>query len=185
MSSEVFAPASKPVVRPAANPHLPSMPIPEKSFRLCYVDDDENDIFFMKRAVAGVPGLTLTTFATGTAAVAHFDALTDVADAPDLVVSDLKMPCLNGCDLVRWIRQSQLHCLPVIILSSTSLRDDVLSCYKAGANAFATKPIDHASLVALMDITVRFWRQFAITPAASRPSGISLCNPESKLSYAA
>jgi len=149
-----------------------------KHFNLAYVDDDENDLFFFKRAVSRVPNVTVTTFGGGAAAVRHLEALTDAGDAPHILISDLKMPCLDGCGVVRWIRQSKFHCLPVIILSSTSLRDDILACYRAGANAFVTKPMASEDLTALLEITVRFWRDFGITPVAVKTSSASLCLPE-------
>jgi CheY-like chemotaxis protein len=73
-----------------------------------------------------------------------------VSDKPDLVISDLLMPKIDGMTFLSTIRQDHPS-LPVIILSAniqTSMRD---KCLKAGANEFLRKPPKPADLLAVIE----------------------------------
>ncbi|WP_026556651.1 GGDEF domain-containing protein [Arthrobacter sp. 35W] len=77
---------------------------------------------------------------------------------PEVVVSDLMMPGLNGLDLCRAIRadESDLYTY-VVLLTSHGARDDVLAGMEAGADDYVTKPLDpftlHTRLLAAMRVT--------------------------------
>lgn len=67
------------------------------------------------------------------------------ADAPsvDLVLLDLNLPKYDGRQVLAQIRSDpELTHLPVVILTTSSSEEDVLSSYKLHANAFVTKPVD-------------------------------------------
>lgn len=60
-----------------------------------------------------------------------------------LIVSDLKMPRVNGIEFVSWLRsQPEYENLPVILLSSSSEERDVQDAYAAGANLYFVKPVE-------------------------------------------
>src|SRR3954454_4421170 len=62
---------------------------------------------------------------------------------PDLLLLDLKMPRMDGFDVLRWLRQHpELSALRVIVLTSSSEMRDVNQAYKLGANSFLVKPLD-------------------------------------------
>lgn len=66
-----------------------------------------------------------------------------VTDLPQVILLDLKMPRLGGLDVLKRIR-SELHTqlLPVVILTSSSEEEDILSSYRLGANSYVRKPIE-------------------------------------------
>jgi len=56
-------------------------------------------------------------------------------------MTDLKMPGMDGIDLIRWVKnQSGLRDILVVALSGSTLDDDMARAYEAGANVFLTKP---------------------------------------------
>src|SRR5262245_35117146 len=62
---------------------------------------------------------------------------------PVVVVLDLKMPKVSGIDVLRVIKMDPLlRVIPVVILTSSRVREDLLECYKLGANAYVVKPVD-------------------------------------------
>ena len=77
---------------------------------------------------------------------------------PDLLLLDLKMPRLNGLDVLRWLRSNDIcHALPVIIFSGSGLEKDVQEAYRLGANTYFQKLGDPRALVALLRLVVQYW----------------------------
>lgn len=76
-------------------------------------------------------------FATG----AH--AGRDTGVQPALILLDLKLPRIDGMDVLRRIREdSRTKLLPVVVLTSSREEQDVVEGYGCGANAFVRKPVD-------------------------------------------
>ncbi|MEO8945562.1 MAG: sigma-54 dependent transcriptional regulator [Gemmatimonadaceae bacterium] len=71
-------------------------------------------------------------------------------ERPDVVISDVVLPGISGVDLLRWLRRHDDH-LPVIMMTAHGNIDAAVEAMKAGARDFLTKPLDYASLRALLD----------------------------------
>jgi CheY-like chemotaxis protein len=114
---------------------------------ILYVEDDDNDIRLFHLVCAQVPlAAAIHTVRDGEEAIAYLEGEGPYANRarhpmPALVVTDLKMPKLDGFDLVEHIRHHPtLKSLVVIMLSSSALPPDVKHAYALGVNAFVTKP---------------------------------------------
>ena len=67
---------------------------------------------------------------------------------PDLIISDIIMPGMNGLDLLQLIRKDPIYTkLPVILLSGKTADRDVMDGMNAGANVYLRKPCDTDELV--------------------------------------
>lgn len=67
---------------------------------------------------------------------------------PDIVMTDIVMPLMDGYDLCREIKaDEELKRIPVILLTSLSAPDDVVKGLECGADQFLTKPVDEAFLI--------------------------------------
>lgn len=86
---------------------------------------------------------------TLTEAVDGQDALNKVAErCPDLVISDLVMPVMDGYELISALRQThKSDDLPIIVASASAFSDDQVRSLSAGANAFVAKPLDTFELL--------------------------------------
>lgn len=62
---------------------------------------------------------------------------------PCVVILDLKLPKLDGLDVLRHIRgDSRTRLLPVVVLTSSSEEADIVESYNLGANSYVRKPVD-------------------------------------------
>src|SRR5437868_7092656 len=77
---------------------------------------------------------------------------------PILLLLDLKMPKVNGFQVLEWLRtQSSLAALPVAIMTSSDEDPDVKRAYELGADSYLTKPPDAGALLALVQRLHAYW----------------------------
>jgi CheY-like chemotaxis protein len=131
------------------------------------VEDNADDVFFMKRAlkVAGIVN-PVEVATTGQAAIAYLDGEGSFCDRrqfpfPVLVFLDLKLPIKNGHEVLEWIRShptiSKTVCL---ILTTSRERVDIEKAYHLGVNGYLIKPSSPAQLVEVIKAVKRYWLDF-------------------------
>jgi CheY-like chemotaxis protein len=111
------------------------------------VEDNEDDAFFMKRALhdAGISN-PVVLLEDGKQAIDYLNGAGDYADRaknplPMVVFLDLKLPFKSGHEVLEWIRQQpQFAKLIVIVLTSSNEPVDLNRAYKNGANSYVVKP---------------------------------------------
>lgn len=66
-----------------------------------------------------------------------------VEDTPKVILLDLKLPKVNGIDVLRRIREDErTSMVPVVIMTSSKEEQDVVDTYKLGTNSYIVKPVD-------------------------------------------
>jgi len=135
-----------------------------KTFPILLVEDNPDDVFLIERAFHVVQiEHPLFTVSDGQQAIDYLSGKGRYDDRsvypfPRLILADLKMPGVTGFDLIRWIRQdANMRLVPVIVLSSSSLPEDVNRSYMLGANAYMVKPPDPRALERLFGTIAQFW----------------------------
>ena len=89
---------------------------------------------------------------------------------PDLLLLDLKMPGLDGFEVLRWLKeQPALKSLRVVVLTSSDAVRDVNRAYALGANSFLVKPLDFENTVAMAEVLTNYWLRTDKSPEISRP----------------
>ena len=134
---------------------------------LC-VDDDDSirklcSVYLTKR------GYRVEAAANGV------DALTLIASkgAPDVVITDVNMPLMNGLELVKRLREDRRTArTPIIVLSAAKQEQDILAGYSHGADDYVGKPIDLAVLAVKIETILRQTRAVAEVIAAPRKLGV-------------
>ncbi len=77
---------------------------------------------------------------------------------PSLVLLDLNIPKKNGKQVLEEIKSSEkLKHIPVLVLTSSRLKDDVTQCYQLHANAYMVKPNDLDDLIVMIEKMDDFW----------------------------
>jgi CheY-like chemotaxis protein len=119
------------------------------------VDDDDNDVLLMQRAfrVAEVENPLLVA-GNGEVAIALLSG-NDPGGHPCLLITDIKMPRVDGFELLLWL-QTQVHLreIPKLVISSSVLEEDLAKSLQLGATGYFTKPTGMGALVGL----VRRWK---------------------------
>jgi CheY-like chemotaxis protein len=88
-----------------------------------------------------------------------------LAPRPDLVLLDLRLPKLDGLDVLREIREdSELATLPVVIMTSSEEEQDKLICQQHQVEAYIIKPVELEKFLSLVKQLKRFWHEDVILP---------------------
>ena len=80
------------------------------------------------------------------------------APLPAVVLLDLKLPRMDGLEVLRQIRrEKRARDLPIVVLTSSKEREDVAACYREGANSYIRKPVDFDSFVEALAHLGLYW----------------------------
>jgi two-component system response regulator len=143
-------------------------------------NDDEREIRLIRRAFVKAGSAPTVHFASdGEEVLAHLKGEPPFANRslfpfPDLLLLDLRMPGLNGLEVLEEVRAHPLlKRLPVIVLSSSDRPKDIALAMEAGANSFLTKPASPREFMAMIQAVRDYWLEwnrtaFVQTPAAPR-----------------
>ncbi len=91
----------------------------------------------------------------------------DLSPAPGIIFLDLNMPKKNGLEALREIRSNPaLRSIPVVMLTVSNNKSDVLLSYKLGVNSFVTKPYEFNRLVEVLKVFQQYWFETVELPGA-------------------
>ena len=131
--------------------------------RILLVEDTKADIELTMAALeehnlANVVDLALD----GEEALDYLDKKGKFTDRPDcnpiVILLDLKMPKVDGMDVLKKIRSDKrFKLIPVVILTSSREEKDVIESYRLGINAYVVKPVDFDKFVEAIKEIGLFW----------------------------
>ena len=146
--------------------------------RILVGEDNPTDAYLLKRAIlrAGISvpvdfvrdGQEIIDYVQG---VGAFETQRGRA-LPALLLLDLKMPRLDGFDVLKWLRaQHQLQRVVIVVLTSSGQTEDIRKAYDLGANSFVVKPAEFPDLQKFAETLRDYW--LAANSFGDRP----LCEP--------
>jgi two-component system, chemotaxis family, response regulator Rcp1 len=125
------------------------------------VEDDPSDADFLKRALLKVDAkATLQVLVDGHQAITYLSQNNGNGSLvlPSLVITDLKMPKVNGHELIKWMRsRPSLAQLPIVVLSSSEMQQDIDLAIDLGATAYIQKPLGIVELEKIVQSLVASW----------------------------
>lgn len=94
-----------------------------------------------------------------------FSGETGNAPRPGLILLDLNMPKIDGRDALKVIKgDAALRDIPIVVLTTSRLDEDIVRSYRLGVNSFMTKPVTFSGLVEAMKILSRYWLEIVELP---------------------
>jgi CheY-like chemotaxis protein len=123
----------------------------KRGFTLLLAEDDENDIMFFKQALEesaerAAIRIRLEVTEDGEQALNYLKGEGEFRDRarypfPDIIVTDLKMPLVNGLEVLAWLKEhEEYRRIPKILLSASCEECDVDEAYELGVNTYFQKP---------------------------------------------
>ena len=153
---------------------LPPIPPPPSSTllnaRTIYLIDDEESLrsaigtFLSNNFADSTTPYTIQTFESATSALDTINKLVErsstesIAQLPDLIISDIRMPDVDGIEFLHTIRDypnPAISNVPFILLTAKGMTGDRIEGYKAGANSYLPKPFDPDELCAIVDSLIK------------------------------
>ena len=90
---------------------------------------------------------------------------TGKAPRPGLILLDLNMPKMSGREALKVIKEDEtLLDIPVVVLSTSRLDEDIIRSYQLGVNSFISKPVTFSGLVEAMNVLGRYWLEIVELP---------------------
>jgi len=91
-------------------------------------------------------------FCTGVYSKRNFE------NKPKIILLDLKMPKINGIEVLQKIKSNaETKAIPVIVLTSSKEDPDIERCYQLGANSYIVKPVDFANFTKVVSDLGMYW----------------------------
>jgi CheY-like chemotaxis protein len=140
------------------------------------VEDREDDIILVRKSFqkAAIHN-PLHVVCDGEEAVAYLSGQGRYSNRaefplPDLILLDLKMPKMDGFDVLAWLRnQPGIRATAVVALTASDQIRDVNKAYALGANSFLVKPLDFENHVELSKLLREYWLKTVKIPETFRP----------------
>jgi CheY-like chemotaxis protein len=93
----------------------------------------------------------------------------DPSQAPQLVLLDLKLPKVDGLEVLRQLRADErTRLLPVVVLTSSTEERDVVESYRLGANSYVRKPVDFTEFIEAARQLGLYWLLLNQPPPTAR-----------------
>jgi len=151
--------------------------MPHEHAVILLAEDRDDDILLVQRAFAkGELANPLFVVRDGEEAISYLSGVGKYGNRaeyplPDLLLLDLKMPRVDGFEVLRWVRQQPgFSALRVVVLTASDQIRDVNTAYRLGANSFMVKPTDFENVVEMARTLRSYWLQMSKAPEVSRPS---------------
>lgn len=149
-------------------------------FHILLIEDSPADVRIIQRALSeGKIAHALTVLADGRKAIDYLEQFlgpaVDRKAMPDLILLDLNLPGLDGCQVLSHIKSNgDLRQIPVVMLTTSQQDDDILRTYRAGANSYLQKPSEYARYRDMVSALQTYWQEMSLRPP--KESGRSTSN---------
>jgi CheY-like chemotaxis protein len=130
------------------------------------IEDNPVDLDLAKRAFQKSDILNpIQTARDGMELLAYIERWLNGEELPAIILLDLKLPKLNGLEVLKIIKQETIcNNVPVIVLTSSSDLGDIRTAYECGANSYLIKPIGYDQFLELIFLINQYWIKSNIYP---------------------
>lgn len=127
--------------------------------KIILIEDSEQDAELAERSLrkAGICN-EIHRLRDGEEALEYFFGGNRYYEEPKLILLDLKMPKVDGLEVLKHIRNNdRTSHLPVVMLTSSKEQKDIVESYKLGVNSYIVKPVDFNSFTNAIKDIGKYW----------------------------
>lgn len=140
----------------------------ERPVHLLLVEDDDShaELVLLELQDKGAAH-SVARVRDGAEAIAYLTRAQPFADAPhpDVVLLDLKLPKIDGHEVLSFIKDNPSLCtIPVVVLTTSEAESDRARAYAHRANSYVVKPVDLEKFQRLVNELDRYWGQYNVPP---------------------
>lgn len=130
--------------------------------KVLLIEDNDDDVLMVKRAFKkGRIGNNIFHVLNGEEGVEYFNSNNDV----ELILLDLNMEVMNGFEFLQVRKENPvINQVPVVVLTSSSRKEDVEKAYLNGCNAYVEKPVDPKVFIDVIHTIEDFWLFISKSP---------------------
>ena len=145
------------------------------SEEILLIADSSEDEAMTQAMLQQVTGCSVTRCMDGASALDYLlhrgtYAQGEGAPRPVLILLDLHLPAIDGCEVLRQIKQdARLRTIPVIVFTTSAQPHDIDVCYQLGANSYMVKPVDSERLRHALELLTQYWLKAVILPTRRAP----------------
>ena len=140
-----------------------------RPMEILLVEDNPGDVRLTKEALKeGKVSNSLNVVVNGIEALAFLRQEGEYTSSPrpDLILLDLNLPLKNGHEVLRELKSDPImRRIPVIVLTTSSAEQDILSTYDLHANCYITKPVDLDQFMKVIQSIESFWLSIVELPS--------------------
>ena len=135
----------------------------DANFPILVAEDDENDALILKRALGQAGAVCPVHFCKdGLAVQAYLRGDEPYGRnqfaSPWMLIIDLKMPRMDGLELLKWLHtHPEFNLIPAVVLTASRHPSDVLEAYRLGARSYFVKPSNYQNLVEMLKLLLNYW----------------------------
>ncbi|OGW81775.1 MAG: hypothetical protein A3G33_05695 [Omnitrophica bacterium RIFCSPLOWO2_12_FULL_44_17] len=125
--------------------------------KIVMIEDNEDHVLLIRQALQS-GDLNISHFQDGMSAIQNFKEIKRGEDAPDLILLDLKLPGMDGCEVLKRLRQIRfLECIPVVMVTTSGRKEEIRQAYKTGVCGYVTKSEDFDEFSVKLKCVIQYW----------------------------
>ena len=143
-----------------------------RQLEILLIEDNPADILLMEEVLADAGiACKMNTVRDGEEAAAYLrlEGVHAEKILPDLVILDLNIPKKHGHEFLREIKEDEnLKHIPVIVMTTSQAREDILKSYQLHANCYIVKPVGPEEFIKVVNAIELFWFSTVKLPTLSK-----------------
>lgn len=136
----------------------------DRAPKVMLIDDNPGEVIILKAALKkiSIKNIEFKAYQNPKEAIENLITLLETPEGkkqlPDLIFLDLNMPEMNGSEALVILKNIEaLRVIPIIIITTSAIEEELEKCYKLHANSVLQKPMDFEDYVNTLEVVTSYW----------------------------